>query len=80
MDDSDYGLLPRGIQMSDGVVIALITAGTSVVLQLLSLIRIEKIHKATNSMHDAIVKTSGDARFAEGRESGRAESKVDITK
>lgn len=37
--------------------------------------KVEVIHAATNSMKDALVKSTGEASFAEGREAGRAEEK-----
>jgi hypothetical protein len=60
--------------MSDAVLVALIAGGTSISLQLLSLIKIEKIHKATNSMKDALVESTKKSSFAEGREAGRDET------
>lgn len=38
--------------------------------------KIEAIHVATNSMKDALVKTTGDAARAEGKEEGRIEGEV----
>ncbi|MES2342332.1 MAG: hypothetical protein V4597_11685 [Pseudomonadota bacterium] len=37
---------------------------------------VEEIHAATNSMKDALVKATGDAAFAAGKESGAAEQKA----
>jgi hypothetical protein len=62
--------------MSDAVLVALIAAGPPTVIALISLLKIEKVHKATNSMHDALIKSTGESSFAAGREAGRDESKV----
>jgi len=34
---------------------------------------VQQIEKATNSMKDALVKATGEARFAEGKEAGKNE-------
>jgi hypothetical protein len=38
---------------------------------------IRQVEIATNSMKDALVKSTGDARFAEGREAGREQQRGD---
>ncbi len=61
--------------MSDAVLVALIAAAPSVLLGVLNLLKTEKVHKATNSMKDALIETTKTSSFAEGREAGRDESK-----
>lgn len=39
--------------------------------------KVEVIHKATNSMHDAVVAATAKANFAEGVAIGKAEEKAD---
>ena len=66
--------------MSDAVLVALIAAAPPTILGIISLFKVEKIHKATNSMKDALIKSTGESSFAAGREAGRDESKVSIQK
>jgi hypothetical protein len=64
--------------MSDAVLVALIAASPPTLLAVISLFKIEKVHKATNSMKDALVKSTGESSFAAGREAGRDESKIEV--
>lgn len=40
----------------------------------------QKVEIATNSMKDALVKSTGDARFSEGKEQGRLDEQRDNPK
>jgi hypothetical protein len=66
--------------MSEAVLVAIIAATPPTILAIISLFKIEKVHKATNSMHDALIKSTGESSFAAGREAGRGESSVEIKK
>jgi len=61
--------------MSEAVTVALIVATPNIILAIVQLMKIEKVHKATNSMKDALIKTTGESSFAAGREAGREEAK-----
>lgn len=58
------------------LIIAIINAFTGYVTWR-TRVDVRTVELATNSMKDALVKSTGEASFAAGREEGREESRVD---
>jgi len=61
--------------MSDAVLVALIAATPPTILAIISLFKIEKVHKATNSMKDALIVSTEKEALARGKIVGIAEEK-----
>ncbi len=58
-----------------GGAISLLTVCLNLIVTLMAMLKIEAVHKATNSMHDALIETTRQAALALGRTMGIAEEK-----